>query len=142
MEIEHSNKFCTRCNEIKSLDLFYNNVRLKDKKSTYCKKCTDVIKQDWQKNNKDKCSKMSSNWSKKNHKKVLIYRANAKSKPDFVLKNRITASIGGKKASEKLTDGYVISCLKSIGFTKEEINKNKMLIEVERLIIKIKRKTK
>lgn len=37
------NKTCPRCKETKSLDLFHNWYRSKDKRQTYCKECQKVM---------------------------------------------------------------------------------------------------
>lgn len=34
-------KTCTRCKEVKSIDLFYNNKRSKDNKTSWCKVCSN-----------------------------------------------------------------------------------------------------
>ena len=54
-------KLCTKCNELKSLDLFSNNSKRKDGKQHYCKDCHKL----YYKNNLKKLFVKSDEWYKK-----------------------------------------------------------------------------
>ena len=44
-------KFCPECNIIKSINDFYNDKVIKDKKQRKCKNCSKIYALQWQKDN-------------------------------------------------------------------------------------------
>ena len=72
-------KKCTKCLEVKPIDLFYNNKTRKDGKTEICKKCTDISVKEYQKTdkrkayikkwrieNKDRCHAYHKKWAQNN----------------------------------------------------------------------------
>ena len=47
-------KYCNKCKSTKDSSLFYKCSSKKDKKSSNCKKCDDITKANWRKNNPEK----------------------------------------------------------------------------------------
>jgi|TARA_Y100000296_G_C4992210_1_gene165979 hypothetical protein len=47
-------KYCNKCKSTKDSSLFYKCSSKKDKKASNCKKCDDIAKNNWRKNNPKK----------------------------------------------------------------------------------------
>ena len=47
-------KYCNRCKSTKDISLFYKCSSKKDKKASHCKKCDNIAKNNWRKNNPEK----------------------------------------------------------------------------------------
>jgi len=66
-------KYCNKCKAEKNIDLFYKCSSKKDKKASNCKKCDDIAKANWRKNNLEKARAydVSRTWAKNGKKRKL-----------------------------------------------------------------------
>ena len=73
-------KYCNKCKSTKDISLFYKCSSKKDKKSSNCKKCDDIAKTNWRKNNPVKVKAYekgrwrNSDKRKKDHARGFKYR--------------------------------------------------------------------
>ncbi len=79
-----SKKQCSKCKQVKSIDLFYKNKKASDGHHHYCKKCLRISCQETRQRNKSKARKQRKNWKLKNPDKVTAinkkYRDNNREK--------------------------------------------------------------
>ena len=112
---------CYKCKEIKSLSEFYKR---KSKKNGYCgrcKKCDNILKNDWVKRNPEK---------RRSYERKRIPRME---------KKRILDRIRNRKYRKELSDQYICHLIRvtSKGLSKEDIQTE--YIEAYRENLKLKR---
>lgn len=112
-------KKCTKCGEVKPLDLFYADKRNKDGKQSECKECTRERGRKWRLENPEKSKERFRKWCLENPEKVRE---------------------AGRKWRDSLSDGYVTKMMKASGLPPEIIEANPELIELKRLQIQLNRK--
>lgn len=97
-----------------------------------------ATRREWREKNKEKENQRTIDWKKNNTQKIR--ESNRKSKEKRKDENLRLSRIWTKKSIQELNDWYVKSILRrNDEFTTEQINNNTDLIEVKRLILKIKR---
>ena len=75
-------KYCNKCKSTKDIFLFYKCSSKKDKKASNCKKCDDIAKTNWRKNNPKKVKSYEKHrWKttdkrEKDLKRALNHRLN------------------------------------------------------------------
>jgi hypothetical protein len=52
-------KICSKCATVKSLDLFYRDVRANDGHASQCKECSNKVVNMWRKNHKEQLTKIN-----------------------------------------------------------------------------------
>ena len=117
------NQICYKCKETKDLSEFYKR---KDKKNGYCgrcKKCDNILKNDWVKRNPEK------------------RRAYERKRTPRKLNKRTSDRIRNKKYRKELSDQYICYLIRrSSTLLKEDMPDE--LIELYRLNLQIKRALK
>lgn len=124
-------KTCTKCHIEKDESEFY-------KRGTGlradCKACSNKRVADWLEKNKEKRKDIVRKWDKKNRKSKNVYRkAWRKRNP---IKSRVESFKRSKRNRAELSDRYIRDIFRKL---YGERFKNKDLIEIKRLLIKIKR---
>jgi hypothetical protein len=63
-------KFCTGCNQLKTVGKFYKSTHRKDGLYCHCKECQKGCVKNWISRNKEKHYVYTTNWNKKNPEKM------------------------------------------------------------------------
>tara|TARA_R100000501_G_C2515352_1_gene45040 strand:+ start:72 stop:470 length:399 start_codon:yes stop_codon:yes gene_type:complete len=117
-------KKCYKCKQTKSLDRFYKKSSNKtDMLSGRCKKCDDILKATWRKNNSKKVKAYErKRWKSGNKREKDILR--------------------GRKHRLEMSDLYIRDLIRknSETLTKKDIPKD--LIELYRIVLTLKRELK
>lgn len=61
-KLNHTEKTCTRCKEVKPLELFFNKVGRSDGKSSHCKKCFSKTTKKYKQENKEYLAAKNKEW--------------------------------------------------------------------------------
>ena len=91
-------KYCNKCKSTKDSSLFYKCSSKKDKKTSNCKKCDDIAKTNWRKNNHKKVKSYEKHrWrttdkGEKDLKRALNHRLNMS---DSYIRELMTKKIKG-----------------------------------------------
>ena len=121
------------CHALKDNSEYSKELKGKDGLKTYCKSCNNTRCRKYKQDNKDKIDATNSKYRQEQAEKIKLsrksYRNSSKDKIKEYSLNQVS----------NLTDYYIKSKLKRSGFTENELNENPELIEVKRIIIKIKR---
>lgn len=75
------NKYCAKCEIIKSIDQFSKNSKRKDKHAAYCKPCQYACQAVWYKHNKERHLKNVNKRSKAYRQEVLQWYKDLKKAP-------------------------------------------------------------
>ena len=73
-EVKKTNKFCSKCKELKSFDCFSKDSSKKDGLKCVCKGCVSAHRKVYYKNNKDYILKKNKEWAELNPEKVKIIK--------------------------------------------------------------------
>ena len=157
-------KKCTKCGEVKALDLFSNRKTGKDGKNSQCKECAKEATREWRLENPEKAREATRKWYLKNvEKERERFREWRLENPEKVreatrkwrlenpekarerfrkwrLENPEKVREYGREWRDSLSDGYVTSLLKASGLPPEIIEDNPEIVELKRLQIKLNRK--
>jgi len=152
ISVDH--KLCITCKELKSSNQFNKCCSTKDGLSRYCKGCSlkksqefthknnDQIKErmrHYRKLNSDKLNAQRERYKKLNREKLKLQRK--KYKNTCIEKTRESNRKSSKNLSTNLSDSYIKKLLiENHGWTKEMIESNPGILELQREIIKFKRK--
>lgn len=121
------------CHTLKDDSEYGKEPKGKDGLKSSCKTCLNAKTRKWKGENQDKVKILDLKWKQENPKKVKAtkekYRNGNKGK---IAKYELTQTTN-------LSDNYVKNKLRQSGFSTEQLNENPELIEVKRIIIKIKR---
>ena len=104
-------KYCNKCKSTKDISLFYKCSSKKDKKASNCKKCDDIAKTNWRKNNFEKVKSYEKHrWrttdkGEKDLKRALNHRLNMS---DSYIRELMTKKIKGLKPAD-IPDDLVIA---------------------------------
>jgi hypothetical protein len=153
-------KLCRKCN-IEKEDISFR------KQSRICRACENIKTKEWRKNNPEKYKAQKNRWrSKDNSKKILArcrqnYKERNKERVkefnrQWVLRNwdKVYAYQKGwqkktghvskmnKRKVDTMTNCYLVECLKSRGFTKEDVIKFPFLMDVQKIKNIIRRANK
>lgn len=112
-------KKCTKCGEVKALDLFSNDKSKKDGKQSLCKECSKECSRKWHLENPEK--------ARENYRKRLLENPEKVREKD-------------RKIREELRLCYVKQLLTASGLPPEIIEDNPEIVELKRLQIKLNRK--
>ena len=104
-------KYCNKCKSTKDSSLFYKCSSKKDKKASNCKKCDDIAKNNWRKNNPKKVKSYEKyRWrntdkKEKDLKRALNHRLNMS---DSYIRELMTKKIKGLDAKDIPDDLIII----------------------------------
>jgi len=99
------NKFCKKCNKLKSTSDFGTNKSKKNGLTFYCRDCTRIYKKEWRSNNKEHIRIYYREWRDNNREKCNKWQHEyIKNNPDYQiyikdysLKNRERINLNSKK---------------------------------------------
>lgn len=143
-------KICTKCKDVKDLDMFPYCKTTKDRKRNECKDCEcqrnkirylqnkEAFNKNhriWVENNKVKSDQIKRKWRVNNSEKVKIIEKNWRKNNPEKVKNYNT--IQRRKERDNCSNYYISKLLVEQGFCKKDITAE--LMEVKKLIIKTKR---
>ena len=142
-------KKCTKCGEVKPLDLFYAHKSTKDGRGSQCKECVRESARKWKLENPEKARESFRKWRLENLEKRREsfrkwYLKNSEKTKErarkWQLENPEKARGYDRKWVDRLSDGYVTKLIKQSGLPPEIIEDNPELIELKRLQIQLNRK--
>jgi hypothetical protein len=149
-------KECAICNAAKNRECFYDRSDARDGKRNECKDCirarSKILGKKYYQNNRGRIDEKNKKWRKVNGEKSAIikrrcriknkhktrsyekkYRAENKEKTLAITRK------SGNKHRNNLQEGYMIKLLMQKGFTKDQAKSNPKIIEVQRLLVRVKR---
>jgi hypothetical protein len=129
-------KECSKCKETKDLALFVRDCSKKGGIRHTCKECNQLYHAEWRKNNLDKRRRAVKKWDSNNKEK--INKAKRRRRRDSPDKTREESKKRMIKQRAVIGDKYVRDILRRRGYSLEA-RRNEELIEITRLIIKLKR---
>ncbi len=133
MDITQQYFTCKKCGESKIWGEYFADKRLKYGVRVNCKKCCKEYKKKYRRENKDKVNEANAVYYSKNVGRI---RASwRKTATKFKQKRREYHALN----SSTLTDNDIKYRLKAKGFTREQIEQNPELINIQRIIIQTKR---
>lgn len=128
-------KKCSKCGEIKAVELFYKRAASNDGLMPICKYCSNFKSKRFKANNKDKVSAYNKKWAMNNPRSLESRNGWRKIYPEKATEMNIAAS---KKARDAITDAYLCTMITSKSKLKScDIPKD--LIELKRVQILITR---
>ena len=98
-------KRCTKCGEVKGMDMFCGDKRAKDGRRCWCKSCSGEYRLSWERRNREKRAGYWATYYAKNGPRDYIAAYPAK-KSEYARRTY-------KRASDALTDAYVKGCLQT-----------------------------
>jgi len=105
-------KYCNTCNSTKDSSLFYKCSSKKDKKASNCKKCDDIAKTNWRKNNPKKVKAYEKKrWrttdkKEKDLKRAFNHRLNMSDSYIRELMTKKSKSLNSKDIPDELVQVY------------------------------------
>lgn len=158
MNIKEQYFTCKKCGESKIWGEFRKGKKFKDGIQKICKKCDalatknspnrKVIQRKYREKNAEKIKEARDSRTNEQLQKIKDSRRKYKGTPKgFIAKvnyrlsdlNRAAQRRHSTKIRIGITDKYTRDCLKIRGFTREQINQNPELINIQRTIIQMKR---
>lgn len=127
---------CTKCGESKDISCFHIDNNHKKGVKSRCKICAhnDYCE------NKEILKQRNRKWRLDNYEKVaLIHQEYRKKNKDYC---RTLSRNAKLRKTESLTDYYIKQQMRKKGYTSDQLQLNPELINIQRIIIQIKRQCK
>lgn len=107
---DRTTRVCRACGECKPLELFYNDKKGSQGKSTRCVPCTRAASAEWYSSNQVRASSASLKWRENNRDKVRQYTSDHwyrnKMRPEFRLRYSMRTAVARSLRSGRTTGAY------------------------------------